>query len=590
MALTIGKYTIVEKLGSGATSDVYHAIDSRMGREVALKVLKPALVADPQAFQRFQYEAHAAGELFHDHIVTVLDMGEAEGRFFIVMRYVDGLSLDAIIHQQGPLSIDQTIRMAQEIGGALNFAHQQGFLHRDVKPANILRDRKGNYWLSDFGLAKAMMSTGLTSHTGAVLGTPAYIAPEVWLGKSASQATDQYALACVVTECLTGKVLFDGETPPAVMTNHVLKGPVGLDHLSIELPAPMVSTLRRALESDPTRRFETCLDFSNALAASNPSQTRVLPVENQEKETRPIPSARRKVLTIAGTLMLAGFLVFGLVKAIPPTLPKSPLRTNTLVMQTMKVASPQLTHLANSKVTTTVVNNAAATKAPTRAITSTNPPALDAPFADDFSNLLYEGKFSSQLWQFSGDSEFYTVQQKNGEMVFSNTALSNAGGADLLMRRKYAWSQLKSFQARLKLSSQHQGGYSFVKIQIFDWDTPGYVWWTECNLTVEKGKAAPYFYCDMANHYTADDRYEFEYRSPAVPALFDTWYSVRIETDPTSTHLKFYLDNQLAGEYTPKKANDLLKYAGLQPSIGIYNDSADGITTGYVDDVAIYTH
>jgi serine/threonine protein kinase len=261
----IGKYEILELVGSGATADVYHARDTYLGREVALKLLKPALVTDPQAFQRFVREAQTAASLFHSHIATVLDMGEADGRYFIVMRYIDGLSLDKIIRQQGPLSAGETTRMAREIGDALGFAHKQGFLHRDIKPSNILRDQEGTYWLSDFGLTKAMMSTNLTSHTGAVLGTPAYIAPEIWLGEAASPAADQYALACVVAECLTGRVLFDGETPPAVMTNHVLKGPVGLTALSPDTPQEYRAVLEQALQRKPEDRYSSILVFVEAL-------------------------------------------------------------------------------------------------------------------------------------------------------------------------------------------------------------------------------------------------------------------------------------------------------------------------------------
>ncbi|GAP18540.1 bifunctional serine/threonine-protein kinase/formylglycine-generating enzyme family protein [Levilinea saccharolytica] len=260
MMTQLGKYEILENLGSGATAEVFHARDRALGRDVALKLLKPALVADADSFQRFLCEASSAAGLFHPHIVTVLDMGETDGRYYIAMRYIDGPSLAQILAQQGPLPLAEVTRLAEQIGAALDYAHAQGFLHRDVKPANILRDSNGEYFLADFGLTKAMMSTGLTSHTGAVLGTPPYIPPEIWSGEKASPASDQYALACVLYEALTGKVLFTGETPPAVMTAHVLREP----DLSA-LPAPIRAILSRALAKSVTERFPDLAALSAAL-------------------------------------------------------------------------------------------------------------------------------------------------------------------------------------------------------------------------------------------------------------------------------------------------------------------------------------
>ena len=265
MITKLGKYELLEHLGSGATADVYHAVDTLLGREVALKILKPSLVADADSFKRFVYEAQSAARLFHNHIATVLDMGEDAGQYFIALRYVNGKSLDTILREQGPLLPKEAFKLADQIGEALDYAHKQGFLHRDVKPSNMLRDQNGDFWLTDFGLTKAMMSTGMSSHTGAVLGTPPYIAPEVWLGEQAVPATDQYALACVVYEALTGKVLFAGETPPAVMTNHVLKGAQLVSNDPKYLPAEIIDVLKKALAKSPGDRFASNAAFANAL-------------------------------------------------------------------------------------------------------------------------------------------------------------------------------------------------------------------------------------------------------------------------------------------------------------------------------------
>jgi eukaryotic-like serine/threonine-protein kinase len=282
----LGKYKLLEKLGVGATAEVYHARDIGLNRDVALKILKPTLVADSDSFQRFILEARTAANLFHPHIVTVLDIGEEGGRYFIAMRYINGLSLDRILRKKGSLSICDASKLAIEIGDALDFAHTQGFLHRDVKPSNILRDQKGGFWLSDFGLTKAMMTTGMSSLSGTVLGTPPYIAPEIWSGEKAEPGTDQYALACVVAEALSGKLLFTGETPPSIMSAHIMKNP-DVSTLPTELHTP----LKRALSKIPKDRFPDCITFARALQKSHPLAVCPKPAVRTGPKSEPLPPA-----------------------------------------------------------------------------------------------------------------------------------------------------------------------------------------------------------------------------------------------------------------------------------------------------------
>jgi eukaryotic-like serine/threonine-protein kinase len=296
----LGKYQIYEKLGEGATAEVFHAHDTVLGRDVALKILKPALVPDTSAFGRFILEAQAAAKLFHNHIATVLDMGEAEGRYFIAMRYVPGRSLDKILKDDGPLPWDDVGRMAQQIGAALDYAHGEGFLHRDVKPSNIIRDASGDFWLTDFGLTRAMMSTGLTSHTGAVLGTPAYIAPEIWNGEEADPATDQYALACVVYEMVTGEVLFSGETPPAIMTAHVLHGFEFNTAFHQKAPEGVDTVLTRALSKNSAERFGDMSAFLNALESNR--FTKEPPPEIDTQTASPTSDTETEAVRPAETL------------------------------------------------------------------------------------------------------------------------------------------------------------------------------------------------------------------------------------------------------------------------------------------------
>ncbi len=276
----LGKYKILELVGRGATAEVYRACEVALDREVALKVLRPALVPDVTIFERFLLEARVAARLLHPYIATVFDTGEADGRFYIAMRYVDGRSLDRIIREDGPLPPAEVLKLARQMGSALYFAHDRGFLHRDVKPANIIRSTQGDYILTDFGLARAMMSTGLTSHTGAILGTPAYVAPEVWLNEPVGPAVDQYSLACVLYEALMGRVLFEGPTPPAVMTAHILKGPGSLEGL----PPAMVDPIRHALHQKPAERFPDLRAFVLALEGGS------IPIPSIDPAPAPSPS------------------------------------------------------------------------------------------------------------------------------------------------------------------------------------------------------------------------------------------------------------------------------------------------------------
>ncbi len=264
-----GRYLITRLLGSGATSEVYLARDTKLDRQVALKILKPTLVADQSSFERFTREAQAASKLFHDHIATVLDMGEIEGRYYIAMRYVDGVSLDKFIIQNGPLKWEQALKLARQVGSAIAFAHQQQFLHRDIKPNNIMVSSKGDFVLTDFGLTRAMQDSGMTSTIGAVMGTPPYIPPEIWNGKPASPQSDLYSFACVIDEALTGRVLFAGATPQEIITKHLVNKPE-IGEYTPEVPPNVRHIIQKALSKNSKDRFVDVNAFVAAL--ENPKE------------------------------------------------------------------------------------------------------------------------------------------------------------------------------------------------------------------------------------------------------------------------------------------------------------------------------
>jgi len=264
----LGRYSLEVYLGAGAYAEVYRATDTALKRTVAIKILKPMLLADSEAFARFVQEAQAAAGLFHPHIATVLDLGEADGRYFIAMRYVDGPSLDKKLVERGSLPWDEALPLAEQIAEALQYAHNRNLVHRDIKPQNILVSENEGALLTDFGLVKAMTSSGMT-RTGSFLGTPSYMAPEIWKGEDVTPATDQYALACVLVEMLTGKVLYGGKTPPAIMAKH-FQPPALPERWPAGAPESLGAALSKALAQEPGDRFDTLPAFISAFQTSPP--------------------------------------------------------------------------------------------------------------------------------------------------------------------------------------------------------------------------------------------------------------------------------------------------------------------------------
>jgi serine/threonine-protein kinase len=210
----LGRYEILEEIGQGGFAVVYRAHDKQLDRLVALKELRPMLLNDPDSVKDFRREARNIARLDHPHVVTIYDVYEAEQRLFIVMQLVDGSSLAGLIATKGRLSWSETVETITALVPGLDYAHNRNILHRDLKPANILLDSNHGPMLSDFGLAKLIGEAG-TSVTagGGVVGTPHYIAPEVWEGRGTTRQSDIYALGCILYEMLIGEKLFSGERP-----------------------------------------------------------------------------------------------------------------------------------------------------------------------------------------------------------------------------------------------------------------------------------------------------------------------------------------------------------------------------------------
>src|ERR671931_2426304 len=203
--LIAGRYELEQLVGSGGMSNVFRAHDRLLERTVALKILHEQFTRDDAYVERFRREARAVAQLTHPNIVTVIDRGEQDGRQFIVFEYVDGLNLKQLVDQEGPLGAREAIELALQVARGLAFAHENGLVHRDVKPQNVLLDADGRAKVTDFGIAHALDVDGMTI-TGTIMGTSNYIAQAKARGQPLDEQTDIYSLGCVLYELLTGEV------------------------------------------------------------------------------------------------------------------------------------------------------------------------------------------------------------------------------------------------------------------------------------------------------------------------------------------------------------------------------------------------
>ncbi len=256
----VGGYRIVEAIGRGGTSVVYRAQHVRLGRTAAVKLLTPAVGA-ADFRERFLRESKLAASLDHPSIVPVFDAGEEDGLLYIAMACVEGSDLRTLLGQEGRLPLRRALRIVAQIASALDAAHARGLVHRDVKPGNILVGEGDRAFLSDFGVVKELATVGTTS-TGTFIGTIAYCAPEQIEGRGDVDArADQYALACVLYECLVGTSPFHRSSEVAVLNAHLHTPPPKLTKTAPDVPATLEPVLAKALSKSPLDRYGSCGEF-----------------------------------------------------------------------------------------------------------------------------------------------------------------------------------------------------------------------------------------------------------------------------------------------------------------------------------------
>ena len=289
----LGPYSVTAKIGEGGMGEVWQATDTKLNRQVALKILPEAFASDPDRLARFEREAQVLASLNHPNIAAIYGLEEADGALALVLELVEGPTLEDRI-AQGPIPVDEALPIAKQIAEALEAAHEAGVIHRDLKPANIKVKDDGTVKLLDFGLAKALDAAGegdpnqsptrtaVDTKMGVIMGTAAYMSPEQARGKRVDKRADIWAFGVVVYETLTGRRAFEGEDGSVTLAN-VIRADPSWDSLPDTLPAAFAAYLRRCLHKDPSQRVRDLGDVRLAMegafdtAASAAVATAVVP-------------------------------------------------------------------------------------------------------------------------------------------------------------------------------------------------------------------------------------------------------------------------------------------------------------------------
>src|SRR6266571_6141804 len=262
-----GRYRLEGRLGFGGMSTVHLALDMRLERAVAVKLLAEHLAEDPTFVSRFQREAQAAARLVHPNIVQVFDSGQDErtGQYYIVMEYIEGYSCAEILRDDGWVEVERAIAIVEQACEGLHYAHRHGVVHRDVKPGNLLRAREGEVKLADFGIAKATEHSSITQ-VGSVLGTASYLAPEQARGEEAGPAADQYALGVVTYQMLAGRLPYEATSLTELAFKQQRELPPQLHELVAATTSELADAVAISLALDPRERYHTGREMGRALS------------------------------------------------------------------------------------------------------------------------------------------------------------------------------------------------------------------------------------------------------------------------------------------------------------------------------------
>lgn len=316
--VAFGRYQLHELIGEGGMGHVYKAHDTAIGRDVAIKVLPPEMATLDGYRERFRREAQIAARLTEPHIIPIHDTGEIDGRLYLVMPIVEGVDVQTLLRRDGPMNPPQAVRVIEQLAAALNAAHRNGLVHRDVKPSNALMTSDGHVYLIDFGIAHDAEATRLTQ-TGAMIGTCSYMAPERFLdGGSIDARADVYALTCVLHECLTGTTPFRGTSMEQQIAAHLSKEPPKPSASNPAIPAGFDEVIARGMAKEPNERYQSAAELAEAaqqaLGQPAPQQQSAVPPE-PSRPAEPAASAAPETQPLEPAISLGTFAyaLFGVV-------------------------------------------------------------------------------------------------------------------------------------------------------------------------------------------------------------------------------------------------------------------------------------
>ena len=336
------RYEIREELGRGGMATVYRAYDPLFEREVALKILNREMLEDPQVRERFERETKIIAKLEHAAIVPVYDVGRDNNQLFFVMRYMSGGSLTERI-QDRSLSLSQMAHIIQRVAAALDYAHDRGVIHRDLKPGNILFDEYNNAYISDFGIAKLTQAATKLTNSG-IIGTPTHMSPEQARGEDVDGRSDIYSLGVILFEMLSGKTPYDATTPLGMAFKHATYPVPRILNVNPNLPAGVEAVIEKVIAKERDQRYDTGAEFTDAFTATLPepftpdvNTVTPIPVRSKpnadeltppppEPDPAPIPQPRSRVWIFVGVavLVLAALTVWKspiFAASVTPTLP-----------------------------------------------------------------------------------------------------------------------------------------------------------------------------------------------------------------------------------------------------------------------------
>jgi serine/threonine protein kinase/beta-lactam-binding protein with PASTA domain len=351
-----GRYEILTRIGGGGMALVYKAHDVLLNRKVAVKVLRQQFVHDEEFIRRFRREAQSAAALSHPNVVSIYDVGQEEDTHYIVMEYIEGHNLNEIIQERAPLQPDEAVRIAMQIADALDHAHQNHIIHRDIKPHNILIGKNGRVKVTDFGIARAVTSSTITQ-TGSVIGSVHYFSPEHAKGINTGEKSDLYSLGIVLYQMLTAKLPFLGESPISVALKHLQENFEEPRIVNPHIPQSVENVILKAMRKNPSERYNSAhemqLDLDTCLRperlkepkitfahVNDLEETRVMPAirgdirptetheiarpvnsanDEQQKEVEMQPKSKswKKPLTVVGvTLLVLALIIWGFIKLL----------------------------------------------------------------------------------------------------------------------------------------------------------------------------------------------------------------------------------------------------------------------------------